>query len=186
MRRLQHRKGPQNEHQHIGQVVVPKDGDLFQQIVQRIACLHLLEEIFDQAPVIVERALPARHVVLEIFAFAQLSVKRTDEVGMLRPTQFAGGEVVVDGIAVGDGADDRVVDELGVGVKILERRQLLGLGDLDALPGIPRQLDGKGQHQKIEIVSLVDGSHERLLGSDHVVGIGLEMGEQRLGDLDTE
>lgn len=161
VRRFQARERTQDHHYDVGQVVAPEDRHLFQLGFQRLAALQLLEEIFEQLAVVGERALLAQHVVLEIVAFRELRVERTDQLRMSSPAQLAGGDAVVHGIAVGDDAGHPVVYELGIGVEVFVCRQFFLFGQFLPLLGITRQLHGEGQDLEIEVVGLVDGRHQR-------------------------
>ena len=58
--------------------------------------------------------------------------------------------------------------------------------ELLTLLGVADDLHGERQHLEIEVVGLVYGRHERFFRGDHVVGSRLDVGEQRLDDLDAE
>ena len=176
----------QNHHEDVAQVVVPENRHLLEHRVERLALLQALEEILDQLAVVGKRALAALHVALVVVAFGELCVERADELGVEAPVELAGGRVVVHRVGVGDDADDRVVDELGVGVEVLVGRQLLLPGQLLTVLGIAGNLDRQGQHQVVEVVGLVHRRHQVLFRGHHVVGARFQMGEQRLDDLDAK
>ena len=186
MRRFQARERTQDHHHDVRQVVAPEDRHLLQLGFQCLAALQLLEEIFEQLAVVGERALLAQHVILEIVAFRELCIERTDQLRMAAPAQLAGGDMVVHGIAVGDDADHLVVYELGIGVEVFVCRQFFLFGQFLPLFGVARQFHGEGQDLEIEVVGLVYGRHQRFFRCHHVVGARFEVGEQCLDDLYTE
>ena len=186
VRRAQVRERTQDHHHDIGQVVAPEDRHLFQHVVQRFAALKLLEEVFEQFAVVGERTLRTRHVILEVVAFGQLGVERAYQLRIPRPVQLAGRRIVVHRVAVGDYADDLVVDEFGVGVEVFVCRQFFLLGQLLTLFGVTGDFHGQDQYLEVEVVGLVDGRHQRFLGRNHVVCTRFEVREQHFDDLNTK
>ena len=176
----------QHHDEDVGQVVAPEQRHLLQRLVQRVALLQFVEEGLDEAAVVVQRAFVALHVLLVVVALGELRVERADQLGVLRPAQLARGYAVVDRIAVGNDADDGVVDEFRVRVEVFVCRQFLLLGQLLPLLRIACHRDGEDQQLEVEVVGLVDGGHQRLFRGHHVVGARLQVGEQGLDDLYAE
>lgn len=128
----------------------------------------------------------ALHVLLVVIALSELGIEGPDQFGILAPAEFACGDAVIDGVAVGDGADDDVVDELGIGVEVLVGGEFFLSGELLPLFGVTGDLYGEDQDLEIEVIGLVNGGHQRFFRSHHVVGTRLDVCEQSLDDLDAE